>query len=202
MNIFEKLFQLEHYEISWKRLFVQGTIIMVMGATLALSSVFNKDAVIMVAREFSWLPVSGMIIFFLGLEECLEAYLAKASREFHQNLQVGILDTVIGGLIIFSVSEDPQRLSMMIAAFLIVRGLVRIALVRALHLPHSLSTSLCGTVSIILGFLICFEWPTNEGWFLSLTLNIEIAFRGWAIIMFALWLRKKNRIQLDPSENH
>ena len=202
MNIFEKLFQLEHYEISWKRLFVQGTIIMVMGATLALSSVFNKDAVIMVAREFSWLPVSGMIIFFLGLEECLEAYLAKASREFHQNLQVGILDTVIGGLIVFSVSEDPQRLSMMIAAFLIVRGLVRIALVRALHLPHSLSTSLCGTVSIILGFLICFEWPTNESWFLALTLNIEIAFRGWAIIMFALWLRKKNRIQLDPSENH
>ena len=202
MNIFEKLFQLEHYEISWKRLFVQGTIIMVMGATLALSSVFNKDAVIMVAREFSWLPVSGMIIFFLGLEECLEAYLAKASREFHQNLQVGILDTVIGGLIIFSVSEDPQRLSMMIAAFLIVRGLVRIALVRALHLPHALSTSLCGTVSIILGLLICFEWPTNEGWFLALTLNIEIAFRGWAIIMFALWLRKKNRIQLDPSENH
>jgi uncharacterized membrane protein HdeD (DUF308 family) len=46
-------------------------------------------------------------------------------------------------------------------------------------------------VSVILGILICFEWPTNEGWFLSLSLNIEIAFRGWAMIMFSLWLKKK-----------
>ena len=191
MNIFEKLFQLEDYEISWKRLLIQGTIIMVMGITVAISSFLNRDVMIMSAREFSWLPVSGMIIFFLGLVECLEAYYAKASREFHQNLQVGILDTVIGGLIIFSVSEVPQRLSMMIASFLIVRGLVRIALVRALHLPHAVSTSLFGLVSVILGFLICIEWPTNEGWFLSLTLNIEIAFRGWAMIMFSQWLKKK-----------
>ena len=191
MNNFEKLFQLERYEISWKRLLMQGTIIIVMGSVLALSSFFNTDTILMSARGFSWLPLSGMVIFFLGLVECLEAYSAKAPRDFYQNLQVGILDAVIGGLIIFSVSEVPQRLSMMIAAFLIVRGLVRIALVRALHLPHAVSTSLCGLVSIILGFLICFEWPSSEGWFLSLSLNIEIAFRGWAMITFSLWLKKK-----------
>ena len=191
MSNFEKLFQLEHYEISWKRLLIQGTIIIIIGIVLALSSFFNTDTILMSARGFSWLPLSGMVVFFLGLVGCLEAYSAKVPRDFYQNLQVGILDTVIGGLIIFSVSEVPQRLSMMIAAFLIVRGLVRIALVRALHLPHAVSTSLCGLVSIILGFLICFEWPTNEGWFLSLSLNIEIAFRGWAMIMFSLWLKKK-----------
>ena len=191
MSNFDKLFQLERYEISWKRLLIQGTIIIVMGIVLALSSFFNTDTIIMSARGFSWLPLSGMVILFLGLVECLEAYSAKAPRDFYQNLQVGILDTVIGGLIIFSVSEVPQRLSMMIAAFLIARGLVRIALVRALHLPHAVSTSLCGLVSIILGFLICFEWPSSEGWFLSLSLNIEIAFRGWAMIMFSLWLKKK-----------
>ncbi len=193
MNIFRKLFQLEDYEISWKRIITQGTIIMVLGMTVALSSVLNRETVIMSAREFSWLPVSGMIIFFLGLIECLEAYYAKASREFHQNLQVGILDTVIGGLIIFSVSEVPQRLSMMIAAFLIVRGLVRIALVHAMHLPHKISTSLFGLISVILGILISIEWPTDAGWFLSLSLNIEIAFRGWAMIMFSLWLKNKKQ---------
>jgi uncharacterized membrane protein HdeD (DUF308 family) len=191
MNIFEKLFQLEHYEISWKRLLIQGSIIMVLGLALALSSSVSKETILMSARGFSWLPLSGIIIFSLGLVECLEAYYAKSTRDFYQNLQVGILDTVIGGLIIFSVSELPQRLSMMIAAFLIVRGLVRIALVQALHLPHNISTSLCGLVSVILGILICFEWPTNEGWFLSLSLNIEIAFRGWAMITFSLWLKKK-----------
>jgi uncharacterized membrane protein HdeD (DUF308 family) len=147
----------------------------------------------MSAREFSWLPVGGLVLFFLGLEECVEAFFAKAaSREFHQNLQVGILDTVVGGLIVFSISDGPQRLSLMIAAFLIARGAVRISLAQVLRLPHAASTSFCGIISIIFGILICFEWPSNEGWFLSLCLNMEIAFRGWAMIMFGLWIKRKN----------
>ncbi len=178
--------------LSWKRLLIQGVIIMLIGLTMSLSSLLKTDTIIMSARGFSLLPVGGMVIFILGLQECLEAFFAKDSREFHQNLQVGILDTVVGGLIIFSVSDEPQRLSLMLAAFLITRGAVRLALVQALRLPHVVSTSLCGIVSIIAGILICFEWPTNEGWFLSLCLNLEITFRGWAIMMFGLWVKKKN----------
>jgi uncharacterized membrane protein HdeD (DUF308 family) len=200
MNIFKKVFQSEHYEISWKRILLLGSIIMILGILLAISSFFKTNTIIMSAREFSWLPVSGMIIFILGLLECIEAYFAKASREFLQNLQVGILDTVVGGLIVFSVSEVPQRLSMMIATFLIVRGLVRIALVHTLNLPYMVSTTLFGVISILLGFLICIEWPTNEGWFLSLSLNIEIAFRGWAMIMFAIWLKIKKKQQIAHTQ--
>ena len=192
MNNTENSFQNDAFTISWQRLLIQGGSILILGLIFALSSILNTDAVIMSAREFSWLPVSGLIIFMLGVQECLEAYFAKIAREFHQNLQVGILDTVVGGLIIFSVSDDPQRLSLMIAAFLIVRGAVRIALAQALRLPHIISTSLCGAVSIIFGILICFEWPVNEGWFLSLCLNTEIAFRGWAMMMFGIWVKKRN----------
>jgi uncharacterized membrane protein HdeD (DUF308 family) len=197
MRHIENSFQEKIIAISWKRLLVQGVIIMLLGQILSLSSLLKTDTVIMSARGFSWLPAGGLVIFILGLQECLEAFFAKDSREFHQNLQVGILDTVVGGLIVFSVSDEPQRLSLMIAAFLITRGAVRIALVQALRLPHIVSTSLCGIVSIISGILICFEWPANEGWFLSLCLNLEIAFRGWAIIMFGLWVKKRNSISME-----
>jgi len=197
MRHIENSFQEKKITLSWKRLLVQGVIIMLLGQILSLSSLLKTDIIIMSARGFSWLPVGGLIIFILGLQECLEAFFAKDSREFHQNLQVGILDTVVGGLIIFSVSDEPQRLSLMIAAFLITRGAVRIALVQALKLPHIVSTSLCGIVSIVSGVLICFEWPANEGWFLSLCLNLEIAFRGWAIIMFGLWVKKRNSISME-----
>jgi len=36
--------------------------------------------------------------------------------------------------------------------------------------------------------------PTAEGWFISFCLNIEIAFRGWAGISFALWVRKQKAL--------
>jgi uncharacterized membrane protein HdeD (DUF308 family) len=189
MNLIEKIFSYDRFEMDWRRLLLQGVLIVLTGATLAMASALNPDAMVMTARHLSWLPVSGMVILSLGLLECLDAALAKETRDFLQNLQVGVLDAVIGGLIILSVTEEPTRLSMMIATFLIVRGIVRITLVYALRLPHTFATSLGGLLSIIMGFLIWMEWPVGDGWFISLCLNIEIAIRGWAMMTFALWVR-------------
>lgn len=191
MNLLEKLFSYERFEMDWRRLLAQGALIMLTGTTLAMASALNPDAVVLTARHLSWLPISGMVILSLGLLECLDAARAKETRDFLQNLQVGVLDAVVGSLIILSVTEEPARFSMMIAAFLIVRGIVRITLVYALRLPHTLSTSLGGLAAIIMGLLIWKEWPTGEGWFISLCLNVEIAVRGWAMMTFALWVRSQ-----------
>lgn len=192
MTTSEKPFSSENFAVGWRRLLFQGVLLIVIGVMVATSSVLNSEAVVLAAKEFSWLPLTGIIICALGLQECLEAFFSKISREFHQNLQVGILDTVIGALIFLSVSGEPQRLSLMIAAFLIVRGSVRVSLVHALGLPQSRSTTLFGLISIVLGILLFFQWPTTQSWFMSLSLNIEIAFRGWSMMMFALWVRKRN----------
>ena len=80
----------------------------------------------------------------------------------------------------------------MIAAFLIVRGSVRISLVHALDLPQALSTTIFGAISIILGLSLFFEWPTTQAWYMSFCLDIEIAFRGWAMMMFALWVKQRD----------
>ena len=192
MNTEEQPFSSEKFTVSWRRLLFQGVLLIMVGLTVAASSVLNSNAVVLAAKEFSWLPLIGIIIFALGLQECLEAFFSKVSREFHQNLQVGILDTVIGALIFLSVSGAPERLSLMIAAFLIVRGSVRISLVQALGLPQALSTTLFGLISIILGLALYFQWPSTQAWFMSLSLSIEIAFRGWAMMMFALWVKRRN----------
>lgn len=197
MNLLEKFLIYERFEMDWRRLLVEGALIVLTGATLAMASALNPDAVVLTARHLSWLPVSGMVILSLGLLECLDAALAKETRDFLQNLQVGVLDAVIGGLIILSVTEEPVRLSMMVATFLIVRGIVRITLAHALQLPHILVTSLGGLISIIMGFLIWKQWPTGDGWFISLCLNTEIAVRGWAMMTFALWVRKQKVDEIE-----
>jgi len=78
---------------------------------------------------------------------------------------------------------------MMIAAFLIVRVIVRITLAHALRLPHTFDTSLSSLISITMEFLIRMQWLTGEGWFMSLCLNTEIAVHGWAMMTFVLWVR-------------
>ena len=191
MSLLDKLTRFDGFDLNWHRLIVQWSIVMFLGVFMALASVINPNAIVLSAREFSWLPMSGMLIFALGLLECLDALLAKEQRDVIQNIQVGVLDVVVGAMIFLSVSGSIYRLSLMIAAFLTVRGIVRIILAYALELPHRLSTSMAGAVSVVLGFLIFQEWPVPDGWFISLCLNIEIAFRGWAGVTFAFWVRRQ-----------
>ena len=197
MKLFKKIFILDRFDMNWQRLLIQGIIILLTGLTLALASVVKSDAVVMSARFFSWLPLCGIIILALGIVECMDAYLAKEQRDFFQNLQVGVLDLVIGALITLSVAESPMRISMMIAAFLIVRGIVRIILVYALHLPQKLFTLFCGLTSITMGLMLWQQWPVAAGWFIAFCLSIEISFRGWAMMMFALWVEKHQKNSLN-----
>jgi len=183
--------------LNWKRLLIQGSITLVLGILMALASVANPNAIILSARGFSWLPVSGMLLFILGAIGCMEAFFAKVQREVLQNLHVGVLEMVVGGLTVLSISGDVSRLSIMISAFLMIKGIIRIALVNKLDLPHMLSTAVGGIISLASGIMIFMQW-VEEGWIISLCLNIEIAFRGWAVISFALWVKEKKRDLKNP----
>ncbi|BCG63221.1 MAG: hypothetical protein methR_P0917 [Methyloprofundus sp.] len=192
MRILTKLNRYDGFEQDWKRLIILSISIMLIGTSLTIASIIKPDIVVSSARGFSWLPISGIIILALGILECLDALLAKEQRDILQNLQVGVLDGVIGLFIIGSVSGHPERLSILIGAFLMVRGIIRVTLTYAMRLPNAFSTSLGGLVSIILGICAWQEWPTNAGWFLAFCLNMEITARGWAMTSFALWVRKQS----------
>ncbi|MCK5897951.1 MAG: hypothetical protein KAG06_02635 [Methylococcales bacterium] len=191
MKPFTDFLIFEHFNMNWQRLLTQGVIILVLGLLLALASMSKPGAIIMSARFFSWLPLGGIFILSLGIVECIDAFLAKEQRDFFQNLQVGALDFIIGLLILLSVAESLSRISMMIAAFLMVRGMVRIALVSTLDLPQKTLTQIFGGVSIIMGIMLWQQWPLATGSFVSFCLSIEIAFRGWAMVTFALWVEKQ-----------
>ena len=194
MKLLTKLHRFEGFETDWRRLIIVSSCILFIGAFMTLASLIKPDIVILSAKGFSWLPISGMLIMSLGVLECLDAFLAKEQRDVLQNLQVGVLDTIIGLFIIFSISGHPERLSILVSAFLLVRGIVRITLSYALRLPNSLVTSLCGVISVILVVCLWQEWPTNAGWFIAFCLNLEITARGWAMTSFALWVKSQNQI--------
>ncbi len=195
MKLLAKLTRNERFEVNWQRLFVQGFLILMTGITFVFASVVKSEAIIMSARFFSWLPVCGMIIMVLGVLECLDALFAKEMRDFIQRLHVGILDAVVGVFLILGVSETPDRLSLMIAVYLLVRSLVRMILAYTFQLPHAPITILFGITCIILGLMVWLGWPTTEGWFFALCLSIEIAFRGIAMMLFAFWVKQQKEVQ-------
>lgn len=192
MAISAKLARFERFGTDWRRLLMRGGLMLTLGIFLVIAALFNPDAMIMFSRDLSWLPIAGMAVLALGFIECFDAALAKEPRDFFLHVQNGVLDVVVASLIVFSVDADPTRLSLLIAAFLMIKGLFRTVLSLATQSPQKSSTIFGAGISFLLGLLIWAGWPSSAGWFLALCLSIEIALRGWAIMMFAIWVKGQN----------
>jgi uncharacterized membrane protein HdeD (DUF308 family) len=189
MNLRDKLARFERFGTDWRRLLARGAIMLSVGALLGLASLANPDATLMYAAGYSWLPAAALVVLAVGLLECLDAAIAKEQRDFFLHLQNGVLDVIVGSVIAFSVDADPDRLVLLIAAFLMVKGVLRMTLAQATQLPHKTSTMLGAGTSFLLGFLIWREWRSPAAWALAACLSAEIGFRGWALMMFAFWLK-------------
>jgi uncharacterized membrane protein HdeD (DUF308 family) len=184
------LSRFERFGMDWRRVLLRGAMTCLIGLSLAMAALFNPDAMLLHARDFSWLPAGGLAVLAVGILEGLDAAIAKESRDFFLHLQNGILDVVVGGLIVFGIGGDPSRLSLLIAAFLMAKGLFRIVLAQAMRLRKA-STLVVGGISVLLGFLISAEWPSAAAWFLAFCLAAEIGLRGWALMTFAFWLKAR-----------
>ncbi len=191
-----KSFHYRRYELNWLRLTVQGLLILLTGMTFAFASAIKSHAIVMNANAFSWLPVCGIILASLGVLGCLDAVFAKNQTAFVQKLHTGILDATTGILIILGVSSTPERLCSLIAGFLLIRGLTRLAMAYSLGYRHIVLTLLSGVAPISLGILVYLGWPNSEGWFLALCLSLEITIRGFAMMAFGLWIREHKDVEV------
>lgn len=151
------LSRFERFGMDWRRVLFRGAMTCLIGFSLALAALFNPEASLLHAREFSWLPAGGFVVLIVGLLECLDAAIAKEPRDFFLHLQNGILDGVVGGLMVFSVGDEPARVSLLVAAFLMIKGLFRIVLARSMRVGPPASSWVVGGVSVFLGALIAAE---------------------------------------------
>ncbi|MBM4206544.1 MAG: hypothetical protein FJ190_00565 [Gammaproteobacteria bacterium] len=183
-------------KLNWLRLTAEGFLILLAGLTFASASAIKSDAMMMNARDFSWLPICGIILSSLGVLACLDALFSKEPGDFVQKLHTGIFDTVVGVLIIMGVSLTPDRLCSLIAGFLLIRGITRLAMAYTLDYRNIILTLLSGLVPISLGAMVYLGWPSSDGWFLSLCLSLEIATRGFAMMVFGLWIKNRHEVEI------
>ena len=197
MNIFGGLFKNGRLNIPWWLWLIQGCFIVMVGITFSIASLLNTNISILSVMGFSWLPILGILILTLGILECIDAYFSREICDFMQRMNAGVLDIVFGTLLLFSVSDNPDRLSLMIALFLITRSILRAVFAIKLNISHlTLNLSTC-VISFVLGMMVWLEWPTNESWFFAFSLSINLAFRGLLMIFFGILLKNKMVVESD-----
>lgn len=178
-------------------IYLRGYIMLIIGGLITLGS-FIAPKVVILGFENAWLPVAALLIIVTGFVEIFDTYISRHTARFFLNLQFAIMDTVVGLVLFLSLGYDANKLSILIAVFLMVKGLFRFISAYLGQFTNIKSTLIGGAISFFLGLFLWIQWPLESAiWFLSFCLSIEIALRGWALVNFANWLSLNNQTPSD-----
>jgi uncharacterized membrane protein HdeD (DUF308 family) len=180
--------QAGHFLAHRGSILLRGIIMTVAGLFLCLVTASQVQVNIMPPLAAGWLPLLAIILVIVGFLEGVDAFRARRNREFFITLQLAILDTVTGIMLLFEMSNRLDNLYLLVAAYLLYKGLFRIIAALNINFPQARLTVLGGFFSVVLGIMLWQEWPVNELWFLSFCLSFDITTRGYSLTRFALWL--------------
>jgi uncharacterized membrane protein HdeD (DUF308 family) len=165
----------------WGWLLGLGILLSVLGLLLIAAPVLGTLAVDLLV---GWFLIIG------GVAQLVHAFMEKAWRGFLLELLSGMLYLVVGVLLVFYPVAGAQALTLFVAAFLTVEGLVRIVMALRVRPGHGWGWLLFGgIVTVILGILIWTQWPGSGLWVLGLLVGINLLFTGWSLTMMAIALR-------------
>jgi uncharacterized membrane protein HdeD (DUF308 family) len=102
-----------------------------------------------------------------------------------------VLDLVVGLILLSSPAAGALAITLVLAAFFMIGGLMRIFGAFSSVAPHRSWALLDGAISLLLGILLWIHWPSSALWFVGFAVGIGLIFRGWAWTMLAIWLRQR-----------
>jgi uncharacterized membrane protein HdeD (DUF308 family) len=172
---------LEEVGRKWMWFLILGIVLIALGAA---------------ALGHSWLATLasivtlGWLLIFSGLSEAATAFWARKWGGLFQHLLFGLLAVIAGILLLKNPAMSAAGLTLILAAFFLVRGILRVIGAFTLRYPNWQWAVFDGALTTVLGGLIWAQWPTSGIWVIGVFVGIDFVSRGMAWVMFALGARK------------
>lgn len=167
---------------SWGWLLALGIVLILLGV-IALGSLPFMTA--------AYVLYLGFLLILSGIVCGIQAFRTRQWSGFFLALLTGILDVVVGFLMVTHVGETAAIMTLLLAMFFFVGGLFRIVASLVLRFPQWGISLLAGFVTLLLGVSIWRQWPLSSFWVIGLFLGVELLFRGWSLVMLALAVRPR-----------
>ncbi len=167
----------------------RGKAMLIIGGGIALLSIVAPN-VYMLGGDVSWIPVIGITLLLVGVFRCIDGLASVTPQALMYNIQGGVLDVVVGFLVVFSPNTEVNYLNLLIVGYLFTQGIYRNILLSVAEISNPQSSRITGVISIILGLMIWIDWPASM-WFIAFSMSVDISFRGWAMIIMASSLKQE-----------
>jgi uncharacterized membrane protein HdeD (DUF308 family) len=163
---------------------VLGVALILLGiACLAASALTTLITVLFLG----WLLVIG------GVIQTVHAFWARPCGGGVAHLIAGVLSLIVGVLFLTRPTLAELALTLLVAVLLIVGGLFRVNSAIVWRFPAWGWVVYDGFLSVVLGLVISAAWPESALWVIGLLIGIDLLFKGWSCLMFALAARPARR---------
>lgn len=169
--------QKEH-TVRWKWFLALGIGLLLLGLTGAGASTL---------LELTSLLVFGPLLLASSLIQFLTAFFAGKGKENVLHMIAAGLEAVLGFFIMANPLQNVVSVIALIAIFLIVVGIVRLARSLALQSHGRAWVVLTGVLALLLGMSVWIGWPIDKLWFVGLCIAVDFLCHGlcWSAVALA-----------------
>ena len=139
----------------------------------------------------------GIIMVVGGIAQVVSAFWAGKWSGFMLQILLGILYVIVGYILMDRPVESAASLTLVIAAFLMVGGLIRIVVSMSERFAGWGWSLLNGIVTLLLGLLLYRQWPLTGLVAIGMFVGIEMIFNGWYWIMLAIGLKRTAKVECE-----
>jgi uncharacterized membrane protein HdeD (DUF308 family) len=172
--------ELRHIRDAWPMLLILGICLVLIGTMAIISSFIATLATV---------TILGTLFFVGGVMQLVNAVTCRAWRGFVVHLLVGVLEAVVGLIMMNHPLSTAAALTLMVAAALMVSGTMRIVVAAVEHFHGWAWVLVNGFVSLLLGIAIWRHFPGDVVWVIGLFVGIDLIFSGWSWIGLAIGIR-------------
>jgi uncharacterized membrane protein HdeD (DUF308 family) len=165
---------------SWGWFLAMGIALIILGVIALTFSILATVATVMVI---------GWLLAISGIVQAVHAFGRRPWSGLFLDLFSGVLSFVVGLVLVFRPLAGAEALTLLIAVFLFVSGVFRIAASLA-HRFHNFGWLLLnGIINVLLGAMILWQWPVSGLWVIGLFVGIDMLMNGWSAVMLSMAAR-------------
>jgi uncharacterized membrane protein HdeD (DUF308 family) len=169
---------LEYLQAHWRLFLFEGIIFILLGVSAVVIPQFFSVVVVIFV---------GWIIVLAGAIQVSRAIFLRDMPGFGLWLSLGILQVVVGYLLIADPIAGVFTLTMMMALFFAFEGIVKMYWAYKLRpLPHWDYVFFSGVTALAFAAIILMFWSETAHWLLGLLVGINMIIMGWTMVKMSL----------------
>lgn len=161
-----------------------------LGIAMVLLGTFAISFACIVTLTVTATWLFGFLILASGIGEIIHSFWIGRWSGMLFHLLMGVLYVLVGFLIVDQPESAAIQLTLLVAFFLMVSGIIRIVTALSEQFLGWGWVAFNGVVTFILGMMIYKRWPDDSLWVIGMFIGIDLIMNGWAWIMLSLGVRR------------